>query len=1345
MDSASCPTPPDNAADKQGNATCVISPTNAEEQVCALPKSTRSEPKTGFRNFWRILSHATWLDRCVMTVAAISSAGSGATLPLMNIVFGSLVGSFNGYFVPGSTVAKGDFLASVNRGALYIVYLFIAKFVLGYVSIYAFRMAGIRISAAIRLAYLLALFNQPISAVDKLPPGAATDSLTTVANTIQLAVGDKLAIFIQGMALIVAAYVVAFRFSWSITLVSSSVIIFLFLVIGGSTVPLLKHERLVMESNAGASAVAGECLGAVRTVKSLCAEDAMVARHAVHVAQAKAQGLRKSPWVGAVYLSAFFSIYATMALTFWFGAKLYSQNEISDIGTVVTVLYSVMMVTVGLSMVVQPLQNISKAAAASVACFKIIDAPQLKAGGLKEPEVQATHDIRFENVHFAYPGRPQVEILKGLSLTFQAGKVTALTGASGCGKSTIVALLEKWYQLSDVNVPLLVQADDEYRKISTTKEKTAEDISNMNEKNVTKLRDDGFTGSIVQNSGHITVDKHNIEDLDRKWWRVQIGLVQQEPFLFNESIYSNVARGLTGSRWAMEPQAQQRAMVEEACREAYADEFIERLPDGYETMVGESGIKLSGGQRQRLAIARSIVKRPAILVLDEASSAIDVHSERIVEAALERASRNRTTITIAHRLSTIRRADCIFVINEGVAIEHGTHNELMAHEHGVYANLVRAQHLELGGDADEQSDSNAATTAAAIKVIEPDSRQLLAAPADNTNGPHAATKDDANAEKSASPPGPATRGLFGSMGIFLYEQREHWLIYALILLGAMIACTGSPLQAYIFSHVVVVFQYTGRQLISSSRFWALMFFILALCVAVGYAVIGHCTTSLAVHVSTAYRKSYFETVLVKPVPWFDEEDHTSGTLSGQLSTDPQQIQEVLGPNMALPLVAVLNVVGCTIISFVFGWKLTLVLLFSALPVIFAASFLRMRYEKSFEAMNANVFAESSKFAGEAIGAFRTVTALTLEDTIIQRYRTLLRGHVSEAFMKARFSVLIFALSDSLELCCMALAFWYGGQLLGRHEYTALQFFIIFTATIQGGQAAGQLMALAPNAAQATAAANRILAFRDGSEKSASEAVMTLANTSSGVSVEFQDVGFTYPTRDTPVYRHLSFRIGGGDYIAFVGPSGCGKTTIISLLERFYTADSGQILIDSTNITRLPLAPYRSLCALVNQEPTLFEGTVRDNLVMGLPSPHDNTAVEEACKAAEIYDFVSSLPQGFDTSLSAGSHTSLSGGQKQRLCIARALLRKPRLLLLDEATSSLDSQSERLVQQAIERIARSRSVTVIVVAHRLATVQNADRIVVLSKGGVVCEDGTHTALVHRRGLYWQMCTAQALDR
>ena len=258
--------------------------------------------------------------------------------------------------------------------------------------------------------------------------------------------------------------------------------------------------------------------------------------------------------------------------------------------------------------------------------------------------------------------------------------------------------------------------------------------------------------------------------------------------------------------------------------------------------------------------------------------------------------------------------------------------------------------------------------------------------------------------------------------------------------------------------------------------------------------------------------------------FYDAEENSAGTLSSRLSTDPTQLQELLGSNMAMPLIAVFNVVGCVAISFAFGWKLTLVTMFSAFPLIFVAGFMRIRYEIQFEKLNAAVFADSSQFASEAIGAFRTVTALTLEDTITDRYALLLRGHIKDAFMKARLATLIFATSDCIDFLCMALCFWYGGRLLATREYNTVQFFIIYIAIVQGGQAAGQWCSFAPNIAQATAAANRILSLRSTPKIHAAKAIDSIGDKVGGVKIEFKDVYFQYPSREVPVFKGLTFTV-----------------------------------------------------------------------------------------------------------------------------------------------------------------------------------------------------------------------------
>ena len=270
-------------------------------------------------------------------------------------------------------------------------------------------------------------------------------------------------------------------------------------------------------------------------------------------------------------------------------------------------------------------------------------------------------------------------------------------------------------------------------------------------------------------------------------------------------------------------------------------------------------------------------------------------------------------------------------------------------------------------------------------------------------------------------------------------------------------------------------------------------------------------------------------------------------------------------------------------------------------------------------------------------------------------------------------------------------------------------------------------------AQATGAANRILSMRPPKD-AAPPTYSTLIDPAAGASVDFQNVSFTYKSRDTQVLSNLNLHVAPGQFAALVGASGCGKSTTISLLERFYDASSGTILYNDRDVTQLDPSVYRQHLSLVSQEPTLYEGTIKDNVALSVDSATD-ADIEAACADAQIHDFIVSLPDGYSTRLGPKG-MSLSGGQKQRLSLARALLRKPKLLLLDEATSSLDSESEKLVQAAIERAAGEGGRTVIAVAHRLATIQKADVIFVMGSGRVL-EQGSHQELLKKRGVYWQM--------
>ncbi|KAJ5158516.1 P-loop containing nucleoside triphosphate hydrolase protein [Penicillium coprophilum] len=396
----------------------------------------------------------------------------------------------------------------------------------------------------------------------------------------------------------------------------------------------------------------------------------------------------------------------------------------------------------------------------------------------------------------------------------------------------------------------------------------------------------------------------------------------------------------------------------------------------------------------------------------------------------------------------------------------------------------------------------------------------------------------------------------------------------------------------------------------------------------------------------------------------------------------------MGVDLAQVGISTFNIVGNLTMALVYSWKLALVSLAGAGPIGVFSSYIRFRYELQFEEMNGTVFAESSQFASEAIGAFRTVTSLTLEDSISDRFETLCQWYVTSAYRKARWVSIILGFSES-EYCIRTYPTSEGSSIVSLPEKHGFP-------------------------------------IQDG-----------------GVTIEIWDLSLKYPGRKVPILDGLNMQIGKGQFAALVGASGSGKTSIISLIERFFEPEKGQILFNGTDISDINMYAWGMHLSLVAQEPTLFQGTIQDNILLGMGEASvTDEQVHAACQEASIHDFIISLPEGYGNNIGSRGIT-LSGGQKQRLAIARALIRNPGVLLLDEATSSLDPESERLVQVSLERAARER--TMIAVAHRLTTSQNADVIFVLGEGGNVLEKGSHIELLGQRGVYYQMCQNQALDQ
>ncbi|KAI8910240.1 P-loop containing nucleoside triphosphate hydrolase protein [Gorgonomyces haynaldii] len=1204
------------------------------------------------------------------------SIASGSALPLTTIVFGALVNSFSKWQMqprPGVLITADELMSEIVTNTLYFVYLAIASFVTTYIYMAIFVWTSEASAHRIRQNYLRAVLRQNVGWFDQVGAGEVSTCITTNTLLIQDALGEKIPLAVNHISTFIASFVIAFTKSWRLTLILLTVIPLIAITAAVMGVLSGRFQTAILAKYSKAGTAAEESISAVRTVAAFNAQKKMSVRYNNALAAARDIGIKKAVAVGLGLGTLFGVIYCAYALAFYYGYLLLTWNLI-DSGTIVNVFFAVLIGAFSLGNISPDLQAFDSGRAAAITVFATIDrVPTIDPydeGGEKIPQDKFKGKISIKDVEFTYPARPGVRVLNKVSFEIEAGHSVALVGQSGSGKSTIIQLIERFYDCD---------------------------------------------------AGSVEIDGIPVNKLNLHWLRQQIGLVSQEPTLFEGTVLENVAQGLAGTEWEHASKEKQMELIQDACKQANAHDFIMKLSDGYNSQVGERGMLLSGGQKQRVAIARAIVKNPKILLLDEATSALDTTSERVVQKALDNVSQSRTTVTIAHRLSTIKNSNNIIVMVKGDIVEQGNHENLIA-QNGLYSRLVDAQKVEQGKKKPEE---------------EQDPDAIIVPRASHAKSAKSTTQAHESAEKVDIETGGQEK-----YNIFyeIYKLNLPELKYTIpALIAALAAGMINPIFSIVLATIIDVFTKTGSELENGAKQWSLNFVFLAIYAWVfnfgQNALFGFASEYLTERI----RKNVFEKILYQDISFFDDNKNSTGVLTSNLSQDATKVQGVSGATLGTLLQLAATIVGGIIISLVYGWKLALVTI-AALPLAVFTGYSRYRIITYFSDMTKEAYERSAQVATEAVSGIKTVQSLTREKAVIAYYDSLLEEPLQNGFKSAYQNTVFYALSSCTNFLVNALTFWYGGTLIINEGYSLQNFFTIFAAIVFGSQSLGRVFAAAPDVSKAYEAGENIMRITKAKPLINTESEEGKKLEKIDGYVEFQNVKFRYPTRpEILVLKGLDLKIKPGQFAALVGASGCGKSTTIGLIERFYDVTGGKLLIDGQDIRSLHLRTYRNLIGLVSQEPNLFDMSIKENVAFGCETMPSQEEIEAACKQANAHDFIMQLPQGYDTN--TGSRGGqLSGGQKQRIAIARALVRKPKILLLDEATSALDAESEKVVQEALDKATKGR--TTIAIAHRLSSVQHADVIYVF-RDGLVAEQGTHQELFDRKGLYYELAVAQNL--
>ena len=1247
------------------------------------------------------------IDILYIILAIIGSLGAGLSLPIMAYISSDLMGDVGNTseYADDPLVlldrVKSAFNTQIRRFLIFGAIAFVCNFL----AICFWCLLGSRMCHTLKRRYFTVILSQEQGWFDANNPFEFATKVQAQLEQIEFGVGEKLGMVIQMASSCVISFIFAFIISWKIALVMLCVAPFiivdvLFLINALRTGIIM--GRKTWEKAGG---LAEEMLYNIKTVASFANFEYETRRFNKKVELCYQLDLGTVFRLGISIGFLIFFMNLAFVIAIMYGRTLigrdYNENKGKDYtaGDVMCSAMCTLMGIMGIGLTAPNIKVIQESCTATSDYFSLYERePQMdySESTEKPPRDQIIGKIEMKNIKFIYPSDPNRRvILDGLNLNFEPGKKVALVGESGCGKSTTVNLIERLYEATD---------------------------------------------------GEILIDGLDIKKYDIKYLRSLIGYVQQEPVLFNKSIRENL---IFGREEQLRELGNIDDLIENACNESYATEFISKLPDQLDYVVGIKGSKLSGGQKQRVAIARAILHQPKILILDEATSALDNKSEKEVQRALDNISqKNVTTVIIAHRLSTIKNADLIYAIKEGRVIEQGTHKELLQ-LNGYYAGLVRSQ---LAQDEIETKEE--------LEIREKKSSLKRR----NTDEEVQFQKkdDEIYIEQDTVKLNPCR--------VLKEVVHNHCFILVLAMIGAAGVGASQPVNGLMMAHALNGMNSMYQTIrYDDALYYSWFLLLIAVLQGLFNFLMIWMFSRIGVALARLYRKKILKKYLQFHMSFYDITKNSPGALLTRLSIDTMQLNNLVfstvGSTVQVGITFVLGLImGC-----IYEYRLCLIM-FAFVPFIAVAIIIRRSINSGSGKRGVKANVEAGGILSECVTNTKTIFSYNFQGHAVEMYMDVLeynrRKFVKDSLVAGFFVGLgQFALFGG-QACVFHAAKTYILNQDINSEDMALALNIVLVSAGSIGNGLGQL----GDIKKAVIAFKSIYSIldtevlinpfkRDNADKISAQNIKG--------KIELRHVYFAYPTRpEQVILKDVSFTVYPGQQAALVGYSGSGKSTIIQLLTRFYDIEDGkgEILIDDVNIKDYNLYELRKKIGLVSQEPVLFKRSVLENVRYGKLDATDEECIE-AARQANIMKFftkekmhqvleVENKQQALekkskkkddapkDTNAPPEQEAAeekvgakedpVSGGEKQRLAIARAFLKDPTILLLDEATSALDRESEKLVQASLDKLSANR--TSIAIAHRLTTIEGCDQIFVLENGRLV-EQGTHEQLMALKNKYY----------